>query len=179
MDRAPHVLQCYQTDESVLTEKAVEFLRQGLEQDCALVIIATPEHRTALMRGLKSTGAMSRRGAPTPTIVLLDAALTLDRVLVDGEPDAARFDAAVGTSMRSVAGGGSVGGVYAYGDMIGLLWQARRFSAARRLEQLWNGLQDELGFALFCGFPIDILGDQSHVVARAEAQGKSALQKAL
>ena len=167
MSRAPHLLQSYQTDESALTEKAVEFLRQGLEHGCALVIIATPEHRTALMRGLKHTDAMSRRGAPTPTIVLLDAAFTLDRVLVGGEPDAVSFDAAVGTAIRSVAAGDGVGGVYAYGDMIGLLWKARRFNAARKLEQLWNGLQDEVGFALFCGYPMDIFSGQSRVGVHA------------
>jgi len=162
---APHILQCYQADEAALVGKAVEFLRDGLDRGRALVIIATPAHRTLFLRGLKNAGSMWRPDAPT--IVLRDAAATLERIVVDGMPDAARFEEAVGTVVRAAVAGDGVTGAHAYGDMVGLLWRARRFDAAHRLERYWNELQDKLGFALFCGYPIDIFSEQFRASAIA------------
>jgi PAS domain-containing protein len=48
--------------------------------------------------------------------------------------------------------------------MVGVLWKARRFAAAIRLEEYWNRLLESAPFQLFCGYPIDIFGDDVHAV---------------
>jgi hypothetical protein len=47
-------------------------------------------------------------------------------------------------------------GLRAYGEMVGILWQAGRFSAAILLEQFWNDLLRRSCFNLFCAYPIDV-----------------------
>jgi hypothetical protein len=40
--------------------------------------------------------------------------------------------------------------------MVGLLWSARQFSAAIRLEQFWNKLLARSSFHLYCAYSIDV-----------------------
>jgi hypothetical protein len=40
--------------------------------------------------------------------------------------------------------------------MVGVLWKAKQFPAAIRLEQLWNRLRTATAFDLFCSYPIDV-----------------------
>ena len=49
------------------------------------------------------------------------------------------------------------GGARAYGEMVGLLWQAGETQAATRLEALWNELLSQSDVSLFCGYPVDVL----------------------
>jgi hypothetical protein len=44
--------------------------------------------------------------------------------------------------------------------MVGLLWQAKEYSAAARLEELWNKLLRSSDVRLFCGYPIDIFSPE-------------------
>ena len=42
--------------------------------------------------------------------------------------------------------------------MVGLLWKARQYAAAVRLEQFWNRLLEQSTFSLYCAYPVDIFG---------------------
>jgi hypothetical protein len=42
--------------------------------------------------------------------------------------------------------------------MVGILWKARQFAAAIRLEQLWNKLLENSSFSLYCAYAIDVFG---------------------
>jgi hypothetical protein len=77
--------------------------------------------------------------------------------MLAGEPDAARFDETIGTLVRAAAGRNGAKGVHVYGDMVGLLWKAKQYAAAARLENLWNELRATIDFDLFCAYPIDVL----------------------
>jgi len=61
---------------------------------------------------------------------------------------------------RPVSG---VEGLRAYGEMVGILWKARQFSAAIRLEQLWNRVLEQSSFSLFCAYAIDVFGTECEV----------------
>jgi hypothetical protein len=54
-------------------------------------------------------------------------------------------------------------GLRAYGEMVGVLWKARQFAAAIRLEQLWNKLLEQSAFSLYCAYAIDIFGKDFQV----------------
>jgi hypothetical protein len=54
-------------------------------------------------------------------------------------------------------------GLRAYGEMVGVLWKARQFAAAIRLEQLWNRLLEQSSFSLYCAYAIDVFGREFEV----------------
>ncbi len=89
---------------------------------------------------------------------MLDARETMARFVVDGQPDRELFEATVrpvltALRMRCPAG------VRAYGEMVGIMWEAAQFAAAIRLEEFWNALLRDGGLRLFCAYPIDVCGD--------------------
>jgi hypothetical protein len=50
--------------------------------------------------------------------------------------------------------------VRAYGEMVGLLWNQRKYASAARLEDYWNRLLEVTGCDLFCGYPVDVFGSE-------------------
>jgi hypothetical protein len=52
------------------------------------------------------------------------------------------------------------GGLCAYGEMVNILWHQDNFAAAHTLEQWWNGLIGQCGFALLCGYQLNSLDDR-------------------
>jgi hypothetical protein len=47
--------------------------------------------------------------------------------------------------------------------MAGVLWQRESFKAAVALENLWNALLRDVPFELYCGYPIDLFGEDFNV----------------
>jgi anti-sigma regulatory factor (Ser/Thr protein kinase) len=123
-------VQFYENDADLIA-RASEYL----SSDGVPVVIAAASHRAALATAL----------GERPDAVWLDAAETLERV------DRAGFDATVGTAIRAAAAGGRP--VRAFGEMVALLWERGDVSGALELEALWNGLQRELPFSLYCAYP--------------------------
>ena len=122
----------------------------------ASVVVATGEHRQWIeadlhQRCIAFDGDVCR---------LLDAETTLSSILVDGQPDRARFRSIIGTLLSTVCARNPAG-VSVYGEMVGLLWSRGMTIAAMRLEELWNELQCELPFTLLCGYPIDCSPDST------------------
>ena len=88
-----HAVRFYERDEQLLEEVA-EYLDEALRGGGLAVAIATPQHRAELSRRLCGFGPLqSASGWFTGSLVLLDAAETLERFMVDGSPDAQRFEA--------------------------------------------------------------------------------------
>ncbi|WP_229487749.1 ATP-binding protein [Pseudoduganella lutea] len=148
---AAHFVRFYK-DEVVLLAEVSEFLDQGLRAGGAGIAIATAEHLAMLRQQLAGLGGLEGEPGWFPgELVMLDAADLLARFMVDGWPDARRFDEVVGTVVRKAANTGRP--VHAFGEMVALLCEQGRFDAAVRLEELWNGLRVECRFTLFCAYP--------------------------
>jgi signal transduction histidine kinase len=92
-------------------------------------------------------------------LILLDAAETLARFMVDGSPDPERFAEVVGGLVAKAARGRKR--LRAFGEMVALLWDAGNRAAAVRLEELWNDLGQAHKFALFCAYPMKALGGEA------------------
>jgi hypothetical protein len=148
-------------DESKLTAAVGAQLAEALEHGSSAVVIATGEHRAGFERelGRLGTDADSR-------LVMLDASITLDRLKRDGRVDATAFRRVVGGLIRDAARGGRP--VWAYGEMVALLWADGDVSSALELEQLWNQLGTELEFSLLCAYPSSVTSDPQHRPAIAE-----------
>jgi hypothetical protein len=151
---AGHFVQFYGTDDSLLTRNITLYLSEGLKRGEGALVIASGQRNEALVAHLRDAGAEPEQAMRQRKILFLDAQQTLDRFMVDGQPDQRRFERTLEAAMAQVDAPED-GGLRAYGEMVGVLWQAGQFSAAILLEQYWNEVLNRSSFNLFCGYPID------------------------
>jgi hypothetical protein len=157
-----HVVQLYGDDDRLLTLNVGRFLGEGLRRGDGLLVIANAEHRGTLTRHLKQEPSYSR-AVLEGRLVFLDAETTLARFMVNGSPDADLFQHVLGEALRGVQERGGHTGARAYGEMVAVLWKAGEYSAAVRLEELWNELLGSNQVSLFCAYPIDVFSPEFRV----------------
>ena len=158
-----HFVQLYETDEAALARNVGLYLWEGLRRGDGVLIVVTPEHRQLFSRHLENLGADLPALLASRQLVILDAQQTMAEFMVEGQPEWPRFEKAIRAAMRQVCPGENAEGLRAYGEMVGLLWRARQFAAAIRLEQLWNKLLEQSAFSLYCAYAIDIFGKDFEV----------------
>ena len=162
----PHLLQLYEADDTALVAKLAGYLGEGLRRGQAAIAIVSESRRAALTSELQRYGCSTAREIAGGRLILLDADRTLGRLMVDGYPDADRFDEIVGALVRQASASEGENRPRVYGELVGTLWRAEQFAAAIRIEQLWDQLQRENSFSLFCSYRIDVFGKEfdGHVV---------------
>jgi hypothetical protein len=158
-----HFVQLYQADEQALARNVGTYLWEGLKRGDGALVIAAPEHRRLFCRNLDRLGAHTAALLESGQLVVLDAQDTLTQLMLYRQPDWFRFESALSSAMRRVRRASPDAGLRAYGEMVGILWKARRFDAAIRLEQLWNKLLEQSSFSLYCAYAIDIFGEEFHI----------------
>ena len=146
-----HAVQFYE-DEGFLVQTVSQYAQAGLSARHPVVIIATPEHRHAFVERLSTFGIDAERAARERTLTLMDARATLANVMVDGLPDADRFEASVGALLESRRQAFRGLPLRAYGEMVELLWDDGNPDGALRLEELWNRLAARQDFSLLCAY---------------------------
>jgi hypothetical protein len=154
-----HFIQLYGGDDRLLARNVSRYLGEGLRRGDGLLVIATAEHRGSFVRQLREEAAYSR-AVLEGRLVFLDAETTLARFMVDGEPDQGKFESVIGEAVAGVRARAVHTGIRAYGEMVGVLWQAGQIEAAVRLEQLWNQLIRRSDVSLYCAYPIDVLSPE-------------------
>jgi hypothetical protein len=160
--RAPrpsdHVIQLY-TDDAFLNRAVGEFVSTGLLQRGAAVLVATPAHAEGILRtlGKRLDVATARRSG---RLVVLDAQACLDRFMVDGHPDRAKFLDLVNGVLDSITKAGFLT-TRLFGEMVDLLWN-HDLPATVALEQLWNEVLASRRVSLLCAYGIDNFDRQAH-----------------
>jgi signal transduction histidine kinase len=101
---------------------------------------------------LRAAGCDPERAQRDRTLTLFDARHTLAEFIVDGMPDANRFEASVGGIIRAQRQAFPAVPLRAYGEMVDLLWSDENRDAAIRLEALWNALAHAHDFSLLCAY---------------------------
>jgi hypothetical protein len=127
-------------------------LGEGFLAGLPAIVIATPEHRDAIKQSLSAHYFDVLRLERANDLIIVDAAETLSRFMVDGVPDAVRFKDAMIPLIELACRGRNDCVIRAYGEMVDVLWQAGQTAAAIRLEMLWNQLAQTHLFALLCGY---------------------------
>lgn len=150
-----HVVQFYEHEDD-LAALVGSYLGAAAADGEAVVVIASPEHAEVFQAALCEAGVDLAAARAGGRLVVLDAAATLERLMVAGVPDAGAFDASVGAVVRAAGAGGRR--VRAYGEMVALLWAAGDVTGALELEQLWNALAAESPFSLVCAYPAHLFG---------------------
>lgn len=173
-----HVVHLYGSDDELLVDHVSRYLGEGLRRGDGLLVIATPAHVVSIGRRLTRDGADVAGATEAGQLLFLDAAETLARFMVNGEPSPSRFEQVVGTAIDALMARLGHGRVRAFGEMVGVLWGAGQASAAIALEGLWNRLIESRAISLFCAYPIDafhedvresplgaLVGAHTHVLA--------------
>lgn len=157
-----HVVQLYGDDNRPLISNASRFLADALKRGDGAIVIATPDHRTAIYRKLWSHGLSPFDAQRERRLLLLDAGKTLAQFMVGGQPDWNRFEAVIGGVLRQFQTQHPGAGGRAFGEMVAVLWKAERYAEAVCVEQYWNRLLRSSGFSLFCGYPVDVFATDFH-----------------
>jgi hypothetical protein len=155
-----HRVQFYGRNDDVLAANVSRYLGDGLEKGEGLVVIATAAHIRAFANRLVEDGHHPTRAIHEGHLVFLGAEETLALFMTDGEPDRDSFRSAMGVVIRQLRGKTGNRGIRAYGEMVGLLWNAGNSAAAAQLEHLWNEVLSENALQLFCAYQIDVFGKE-------------------
>jgi signal transduction histidine kinase len=158
-----HSVQFYEEDSSLIDSLA-KLIGTALIAGDTAIVIATQAHRDALAKRLKARGLDLEINAKLGRYCSLDAAETLVAFMVNGAPDATRFNAFMGyllSSAQSAAQDNSQRLVL-FGEMVALLWADGNIDAAIQLEQLWNELGRAHAFELHCGYSMKSFAREAH-----------------
>ena len=158
-----HFVQLYEADEVGLAKNVGHYVWEGLRRGEGVLLIVTPEHRELFSTNLSDMGANVPALLDSAQLIILDAQETLSKFMSAGQPDWSLFEKVVRDAMRQVRPEAGAEALRAYGEMVGVLWKARQFAAAIRLEQLWNKLLEQSSFSLYCAYAIDIFGKDFEV----------------
>ena len=157
-----HSVQFY-ADDSFLLDGLSRFIGTALGAGDAAIVVATQAHREALERRLQARGLSTAKAMGQGRFIVLDAAETLQKFMVEGFPDASRFREVLSSVLvraRSAVDQGAR--VVAFGEMVAWLWEDGKHDAAIRLEQLWNELGKEHSFFLHCAYSIKGFSNDHH-----------------
>jgi signal transduction histidine kinase len=146
-----HVVQFYDSDD-FLAESVRDYLLPALQGGDAVVVVATDPHRDAIEAMLVGAGINLSEAAVTSRYIARGAQDVLDGFMLEGAPDAARFERVVGDLIAKAAGRGR--SVRIFGEMVAVLWSEGNVTGAIRLEELWNDLAGRHVFSLFCAYPM-------------------------
>lgn len=157
-----HFVQLYDADTKMLTRNVGRYLAEGLKSGESLLVIATKEHERAFTEEIRDSGGDPDAAVRSSRLLFMDAGTTLAEFMVDGEPNWERFQTTVGNAMHKLQTQDH-SRLRAYGEMVGVLWQEGRYSAAIQLEEFWNKLLQAGGFTLFCSYPIDVFAKEFQI----------------
>jgi signal transduction histidine kinase len=158
-----HEVQFY-FDDRFLVRSLAEYVSNALDAGGSAVIVATQAHRESLAKELERAGIDLSAATAKGRFVLLDAAATLAKFMVDGSPEEAPFRECVGTIIALAAGAArpDCNKVVVFGEMVTLLLQRSDAASVVRLEQFWNRLCEVHSFRLRCGYPLASFDRQIH-----------------
>ena len=158
MSQSEHFVQFYETDAFLLNSLS-GFVGTGLSAGDAVIVVGTKSHREGLEELLQQHGLDLGAMRASGQFVVLDAAETLAKFMIEGTPDPALFAAVLGGIIaRATAGRQSV---RIFGEMVALLSSEGNCDAAIRLEEMWNDLHETHPFVLFCAYPISGFGGEA------------------
>jgi hypothetical protein len=153
-----HLIQLY-TDEAFLTSAVSHFLRSGLVNGEAAVVIARPSHLEMFTARL-SVGFDVPDAVARGQFVTLDAESCMAKFMVDGKPDRAAFFAMVNRVLADVRKAGYER-IRLFGEMVDMLWE-RNLVATVELEDLWNEVLTDDRLCLLCSYRIDTFDRSVH-----------------
>jgi signal transduction histidine kinase/ActR/RegA family two-component response regulator len=166
-DASPdHTVQFYEGD-AFLYDAVAGFLAEGLAVGDPAVIIARASSYDGFRGRLNAQGLDIESARRAGRVTVLDAEETLSLIMSGAMPDPERFKAHIGGAIEQSCGGWPAAGqrpkVWAYGEMVDVLWGDGNPKGAVRLEELWNDLARTHSFSLLCAYRMTRFSNQAHI----------------
>jgi len=155
-----HQVEFYER-EAVLVQTVTGFVGSALRDGDAVIVIGTAAHRREFEAAFEASGIDV--SAANGRYRVLDAAELLQKVIVDGTPDAEGFRETIGALLGRAAADGRA--VQIFGEMGALLWDVGDIASTIALEDLWNDLGVSHRFAKMCAYPLRAFGDEANAAA--------------
>jgi hypothetical protein len=146
-----HAVRFYEDADS-LARMVATFIAEGFIQGLPALVLATPEHRDAIIRKIDAMSFNLDQLTTQGDFVVLDARETLALFMVDGMPNAEKFETVMLPLLDKITRKRKNCVLRAYGEMVDVLWRQGDEAAAVRLEMLWNQLASKRAFSLLCGY---------------------------
>lgn len=156
-----HHAQFYD-DLPFLAARVASYLDEALRADGGALVIARADHREAFVHELRTLGQDPDALRVCGRLVVLDADAMIADVMIGELPDRERFRAVVGAAITSVQAR-CTGRLHVYGEMVDILWAARRGEAVLAIEELWAELARERSFSILCGYRLGAFAQPCHV----------------
>lgn len=155
-----HAAHLHQDAESIAPQVAL-FANQALAAGEAVILIATQPHLHGALARLEAAGQRCSDLQQSGQLHCIDAEWSLGMMMRRNEPDLARMRTSVVPLVeRALA---AFGRLSIYGELVSILWRQGNFRAITLVEQEWNRLIDCYGFALLCGYCVDVFDMEDHV----------------
>ena len=168
--RRHEVLFC--SNDAVLIEGFSRFAAASLGAGHAAIVLATAPHRDGIVRTLGETGIDVDAAIDRGTCILLDAAATLETIMVDGKPDRQRFTEGLGRLIGEVskATGSESPRVAICGECVGLLCANGDLDTAVTIEATGNDLVKAHHVDILCAYPLPRWRDDDVTFGRVCAE---------
>lgn len=146
-----HSVQIYGS-ETIFMDALEGYASAGLRRGESVILISTAPHLHELEKRLRANWLELDRARWEDRYIALLAQETLSRFMLNGMPDESLFNSVMGSILER-ARGPKERCVRAFGEMVALLWKADNCAGAIALEALWNKVQADEQFPLFCAYP--------------------------
>jgi CheY-like chemotaxis protein len=145
----------FYSDDAVLIRGFSRFAGASISAGHAAIVLATEPHRDGVVRTLRDTGIDVDAAIERGTCILLDAAATLETIMVDGAPDPRRFREGLRGLIHdaSKATGIERPRVAICGECVGLLCANGSLDAAVAIERIGNDLVRAHHVDILCAYP--------------------------
>jgi hypothetical protein len=150
-----HFVQLYDSQPSSLAANVGLYVSEGLRRGDGVVVVCSREHRLSFSDYVDAPHAPGQ-------LIWADAHETLAQVMKNGHPDWHSFERVIGGTLKQVRPAEGGAHTRVYGELVGLLWDARQYAAAVRVEQYWNLLIASGSFSLYCGYAMDVFDPSGH-----------------
>jgi hypothetical protein len=146
-----HIVQFYEHEDELI-HRVSRYLGAALATGGSAIIVATEEHRCSIEERLGRLGLDVAEAWSSGALLIQDAHEAMDALLGKTKgPDPGEFDRLIGSLARYAARNGEP--IRAFGEVVALMVEAGHVEAALELERLWNDLQRQVPFALYCAYP--------------------------
>jgi len=179
-----HAVRFYESPESIC-QAAAEFIGEAIAAHQPALIIIRSERRALLLDDLGERGFDVDALLAAGDLLVLDARETLAALMVNGQPSASVLDEHAAVMFERLCHGRQDCTIWAYGEMVDLLWESGDPVAAMLMEILWNRLAATWKLCILCGYSVrnvykdaniaDIVGQHTHAFGVEAALQASSL----
>ena len=153
---AGHTLLFYE-DDSALLDGLSQSICTAICSGNSALVVATAAHHDSLAYSLRARCPDAHIAILEGRLFLLDADETLSKIMVNGQLDPDLCISVIGNyiEMLSAAARGEGPKVFAYGELVSILWERGNQTAALHLELLCRQLVEHSPLLqLCCGYPL-------------------------